>query len=343
MISSPGISIIICCYNSRRYLPKTLLSLSKQHSNKDIPVEIIVVDNASTDGTSDVAQTAWSKLASSMPFILVEEPRSGLIYARQKGINQAKYNYLLFCDDDNFLNEHYVETAFNIMEKDPTIAALGGQGFPEFETEPQEWFNKLNIQYATGKQANQSGPVPYNMSYVYGAGSIYRKDVLQSLYNKGFVSYLTGRKGKKLLASEDVELGYALTLFGYKIWFDERLTFIHIIPKKRLIWSYILKDYYGRGYSNALLKPYQNILYPTKENRSYWKYFFSLAKQIIKEIFTLSYYWFTNRRRNLLLNIYNHSGELVSLLRNRLTINQISTNLKNAAWISLSTSTRNKT
>ena len=47
-----GVSIVICCHNSAKLLPRTLEHLRAQEVDSTIPWEVIVVDNASTDNTA---------------------------------------------------------------------------------------------------------------------------------------------------------------------------------------------------------------------------------------------------------------------------------------------------
>jgi cellulose synthase/poly-beta-1,6-N-acetylglucosamine synthase-like glycosyltransferase len=58
--SNWGVSVVICCYNSSQRLPQTLGHLLAQECEVDLPWEVIVVDNASTDGTAEVARSVWS-------------------------------------------------------------------------------------------------------------------------------------------------------------------------------------------------------------------------------------------------------------------------------------------
>jgi len=56
MQNNPGVSVIICCYNSVKRLPVTLAHLKSQVVFGQIPWEVIVIDNASTDRTAEVAK-----------------------------------------------------------------------------------------------------------------------------------------------------------------------------------------------------------------------------------------------------------------------------------------------
>ena len=81
-----GISIIVCCHNSEDRLPNTLESLSKQHLDSNHPVEIIIVDNNSSDNTGLIAQKLWNDFGTPYPLIVIEEKKPGLSNARRAGV-----------------------------------------------------------------------------------------------------------------------------------------------------------------------------------------------------------------------------------------------------------------
>ena len=59
-----GISVIIPAYNEEKYLPNTLKALKTALGNSDLPVEILVVDNNSTDRTVEVAEKYGARVIS---------------------------------------------------------------------------------------------------------------------------------------------------------------------------------------------------------------------------------------------------------------------------------------
>ncbi len=84
------ISAIVCAYNERRLLPGCLHSLLAQTRRPD---ELLVVDNASTDGTGDAARA--------VPGVrVVHEPRKGLVVAREAARRAATGDILAFVDAD---------------------------------------------------------------------------------------------------------------------------------------------------------------------------------------------------------------------------------------------------
>src|SRR5215472_9609045 len=124
---SLGVSIVICCHNSALLLPETLACLQAQTFSGVRPdCEVIVVDNASTDQTSQAARHHWPS-DGPIPLRIVQEPKLGLTAARLRGIAEAQYEFVCFVDDDNRVASDWVESVFRLMSAHPQIGACGGR------------------------------------------------------------------------------------------------------------------------------------------------------------------------------------------------------------------------
>jgi glycosyltransferase involved in cell wall biosynthesis len=283
-----GVSIIICCYNSEKRLSETLRHISLQIVDLSIQWEVVIVNNASKDNTAELAYQVWKRLGNSTPFQVVDEPTPGLSSARERGFSTARYEYIILCDDDNWLQEDYVQLAYEIMESDERIGALGGVGEPICEISPPAWFKIFADNYATGVQGNCNGDITSSRAYVFGAGAVYRKSVIHYLKSKGFETLLTDRKGDSLACGGDVELGYAMSLAKYKIWYDKRLRFKHFIPKERLTWNYIERMH--KGYVDAMpvhLAYQQNLNRRSKYKKTWqWLILMRILLFIRKQLFS---------------------------------------------------------
>jgi len=262
-----NISVIICCYNSSKRLESTLRHLALQKATIDW--ELIVVDNASTDNTADFAQKEWSKYQPSFPLRVVSQPIPGLSYAREKGIETAIGEIIVFCDDDNWLCDTYIQTAYEVMKSHPNVGIIGGCGEEVCEIVPPTWFEPIKASYALGKQAAQSGYIDYNTRPwgVYGAGMVIRKICLDKLKALQFKSLLSGRKGKQLSSGGDSELCYVVRFLGYDIYYEDTLCFKHFIPKERLTDEYRIKLDRGLASSQPILALYYYVFNNTKELR----------------------------------------------------------------------------
>lgn len=262
-----GVSIVICCHNSSQRLPTTLRHIIEQKVETGIPWEVIVVDNASTDDTVEVAKSILAK-NQVVPFRVVHEPQLGLSYARDRGLECATYECVSLVDDDNWVDFNWVQTIFAVMIAHPDAAGCGGQIDAVFDEPPPKWFSKFQGSYAVGKQAEVSGDVTWTRGYLWGAGLTIRKSAWHQLRQNGYRALLTDRKGKSLTAGGDSELCFAFRLAGWRLWYDERLKLKHFMPSTRLQWSYLRRLHRGFGASTVGHDPYNFALkgYPIKRN-----------------------------------------------------------------------------
>lgn len=251
-----GVSIVICCYNSESRLAPTLEHIKKQVVSAGIPWEVIIVDNASTDNTAQTALDLWGNF-SGMHLRVVSEPKQGLCNARVKGFQEAKYEFVSFVDDDNWLQEDWVCRVYTVMTDHPDVGACGGQNLPVFEKEPPGWFEKYQDRFAIGKQSEISGDVTWSRGYLWGAGLTVRKTAWQNLTRNGFAPILSDRKGKQLTSGGDGEICLALRLNGWRLRVDNNLQLCHFIPADRMDWNYFRRMMRGFGASSVGHDPYK--------------------------------------------------------------------------------------
>ena len=110
------ISVIVCAHNEERQLAACLHSLLAQTR---VPDEILVINNASTDGTADVASLVESVR-------VIDEPRKGLVVARETGRREARGNLLVYVDADCRAPLLWLERIAARFERDPDLIALSG-------------------------------------------------------------------------------------------------------------------------------------------------------------------------------------------------------------------------
>jgi glycosyltransferase involved in cell wall biosynthesis len=253
----PGVSIVICTYNGSTRLPETLRHLAVQKIDPGIPWEVVVIDNGSKDESGAIAKKEWEKYGAPTVLIVEYLAKPGLNGARELGISRARYEYVILCDDDNWLNPSYVQAAFEIMGSNEKIGVLGGNGRLVFEADPPLWLIESRL-FAAGRQASESGKVASNR--VYGASCVLRKSAYQEMKQEGFGLTLPDRTGTKLLSGGDHELCYLVALAGYDIWYDDRLTFDHFIQADRMSWSYNLRYIRESSYCFEMLEAYRILL-----------------------------------------------------------------------------------
>lgn len=112
------LSFVVPAFNEEKYLPDCLDSILRETAGRD-DVEIVVVNNASTDRTREVAL--------SFPGVrVVDEPRKGLTHARQAGFLASSGRLIANVDSDSRLPEGWINKVLRSFEEDSTLAALSG-------------------------------------------------------------------------------------------------------------------------------------------------------------------------------------------------------------------------
>ena len=261
-----GVSILICTYNGATRLTPTLTAILEQEKTRDIPWEVVLVDNASTDNTAETARNLMSN--SSIAFTLLNEPKPGRDNALRTGFQHVKYEFVCNVDDDTWVCRDYVSVVWEIMNNHPDVAVCGGRGEGAFEIDPPAWLRPYETALAIGPQGEKTGYVPKERNYLYGACAVYRKSLWNKLQESGFRFYLSGRKGKKLSSGEDMELCQAWQMLGYKLYYDERIQFKHYMPAGRLTWDYFRKLYKAFGRSDLVIHQYFSKLGMYTKRRS---------------------------------------------------------------------------
>ena len=158
------ISVIVPAYNEERYLGETLKSIQRAKEfllKKDaVPTEIIVVDNSSTDSTSDLARSCGA--------IVVEEPKRNIARVRNAGACAARGDVLVFIDADTIVPEQLL---WRIKEVMASPSCLGGAVDTDYR--PTKTLVKVYLQLwrILGKLAGMAQ----------GATQFSRRDVYASL------------------------------------------------------------------------------------------------------------------------------------------------------------------
>ncbi|OPY73333.1 MAG: putative glycosyltransferase EpsJ [Syntrophorhabdus sp. PtaU1.Bin002] len=120
--ADPLVSIIIPTYNYGKYLERAVRScLDQTHKH----LEIIVIDDGSTDNTREVAQGFSDKI------IYIHQQNMGVSSARNHGLERARGEFITFLDADDYLTEDSIKTSLSILLKYPDIGTVFSQTYSE--------------------------------------------------------------------------------------------------------------------------------------------------------------------------------------------------------------------
>lgn len=228
-----GVTVIICTFNGKQRLGKTIEHIARQQIPNNILWEVILADNASNDGSAVFCEAEWKNYnLSKVPFRIITESKPGKLYALQSAIKEASYEYLIICDDDNWLAPDYISLAYPLLDSMPHVAAIGGLGIAVTDQPPlPAWFKDYEFAYAVGPQAKADGILP-KRSILWGAGLCTRKSVYLKMYQT-YQSFLP-EHDVNVLSAEDTEYCLRLILKGYNLYYDSHLIYYHFIPDFKL-------------------------------------------------------------------------------------------------------------
>ena len=98
----PKVSVIVPVYNTEKYLRKCLDSLMFQTLQE---IEVIAVNDGSTDGCKDILEEYKEKYPDKM--VVIHKENGGLVSARKAGMGIAKGEYIVFVDGDDWIEKDY--------------------------------------------------------------------------------------------------------------------------------------------------------------------------------------------------------------------------------------------
>jgi len=114
-----AISFVVPAHNEEKHLARTLTAILSEIRRSDCAAEVIVVNNASTDGTAD--------LATSFPdVIVVDEPVKSLVQARRAGFLRAGGMLIANVDADTIITEGWLDRVVQEFRRRPDLVALSG-------------------------------------------------------------------------------------------------------------------------------------------------------------------------------------------------------------------------
>ncbi len=135
------LSIVIPAYNEEKYLGKCLEAVFLEIKKTNHDVEVVVVDNASTDRTSEVAKSFPEAK-------LVYEPKKGLSQARHSGFIASTGDIIANVDSDSTIPAGWIDKVFLEFSKNEKLVALSGPyAYPEM---PKLTNFIVHIYYAVG-------------------------------------------------------------------------------------------------------------------------------------------------------------------------------------------------
>lgn len=206
------ISVIIPVYNDAIGIARCLEALNNQSLARH-RFEIIVVDNASNDGTADSVRNFNDA-------ILLHEDTPGSYAARNKGIQQAKGKYIAFTDADCIPESHWLEAGLERIQQTHTKCIIGGRMKVTISDKMRK--PTLIENYGIANGWNQQASID-NLGLI----------VTANLFTERAAFYDIGRFDTKLLSGGDLEWSNRAKNSGYDLIYADHAA-IHHPPRKTI-------------------------------------------------------------------------------------------------------------
>lgn len=277
------VSVVICTYNRANYLTIALDSLARQ-SCSGIFYEVIVVDNNSSDDTKEVVSKYLGTFGS---LRYIKETNIGLSYARNRGFEEALYEFIAYVDDDCFMPPDWLATLIEDI-KGNKGDLFGGPVFPLYLMAEPLWIKEDYFAFSFGGQSRYLE----EDEYLFGGNFIIRKKVLEKA---GGFDLKFGMSGTEIGYSEETELQKRLRRNHHvrNIYFDANLWVKHLVRPEKMSVLWFIRSFMAKGRSNFLLSERKDH----KIGLSRFLGFFSLGWVICKSLILILHgLLFRNRR-----------------------------------------------
>ena len=213
------VSTIVVSWNSARFLPACLASLAAQ---RGVAMEVVVVDNGSTDGSAGLAR------ASGPPVKVLELGENrGFCAANNAGLAVSTGAFVLFLNADAVLSDDFFEQALPAFARDPRVGMTAGKllRFDRRTIDSAGQFLTRSRRVVERGYDKPDGPGMDEEGYVFsvcGAAMLCRREMIEDVsvdgefFDESYFAF-----------SEDIDVGWRASLAGWRTWYAPRAVAFH--------------------------------------------------------------------------------------------------------------------
>ncbi len=268
------LSIVIVSYNTRDLIGTCLDSILNTNGSEK---EVIIVDNASTDGSAEAIRNNYPSI-----HLITNETNRGFAAANNQALKLSKGRYIFFLNPDTEYLPSTFQYMISFMDQNPHIG-LAGVKMINPDGTPQESFSRHYP--GQSETSTELLGLKGNLAWVLGAGMVARAELLKRTggFNEDFFVY-----------GEDQDLCLNIRKMGYEIGFLDFIVVVHLgaqserrsteteVWKKKILAEFI---FYHKHYLPATI----TRIYRSYTLKANWRIFtlmallpFSRNKQEVK-------------------------------------------------------------
>ncbi len=255
-MNKPLVSIVMLAWNRREDVKESLCRIQQIDYS---PLEVIVVDNGSTDGTEKMIESEFPSIQ------LIKMNENIGIAAYNVGFSAAKGEYIVVIDDDSFPAKYAIKRMVEVFEKDEQL------GIVAFDVRNYESYDDIKDEYEQedGSAEAKAVAADYFMSFN-GAGAGIRKKLFETIgyYPEEFFLY-----------QNEADCALKVWDAGYRIEFYANIVSYHkYSPKNRTSWR--APFYYTRNLFWLFWKHYpMDIAVKMTFRLMYYCFYYSLEQK----------------------------------------------------------------
>lgn len=201
-----NVSVIVPVYNSEEYIGTTLDSIINQDFKS---FELIVIDDGSTDSSLEIINDKLSK--STISYNVIHQENSGVSGARNRGIDEAKGEYLVFIDSDDYVTGNHLSELYN-GQTDFSLVQFIKKDADKLSDPYYIQMELMECDDFIKKELNME--MPFNF--------------WQLMYKKSIIDDNGIRFNPDLIYGEDIDFALRSLIFGREIAISNEATYYYI-------------------------------------------------------------------------------------------------------------------
>ena len=218
------ISVLVPVYNSEKYIGKCIESVLNQTYKN---IELIIVNDGSKDKSYEIIEEYKNK---DNRIKAISTENRGVSFARNTALDNATGNFLSFVDSDDYIDEDYLETLYNVLKKENADISMCNCKLVEENNKTYiKTFGISNMQIMNGEEAVEN-LFYYNYMRHSPWGKLYKKEIFEGYRYKTEGQY------------EDLELTYKLFLKAKKLVYVPECKYNYLLRTGSIVHSKIKKS-----------------------------------------------------------------------------------------------------
>jgi glycosyltransferase involved in cell wall biosynthesis len=241
----PSVTVCICTFNRAALLDNTLRQFTTLRVPSGLSWELVVINNNSTDHTTDVL----ARYASQLPMRIFNEAKQGHSHARNRGLAEAHFAWILYTDDDVQIDEGWLETFVAAVTRRPEVAVAGGPIEPWFPQPVDPLLSEVFPELREGFCGLDHGTperILENNQDVFGANFALHRDRIGSLH-------FDPNLGLPRRLNEETELIARVRAAGGTVLWIPDMRVRHYVDPSRMTLAYLRRYRAIRGATRVSL------------------------------------------------------------------------------------------